>query len=48
MNAELLASAPLANAIVPYLQAIGWALIHFLWQGSLVAGFSPLFPPFMN
>ncbi len=37
MNVELLASAPLANAIVPYLQAIGWALIHFLWQGSLVA-----------
>jgi hypothetical protein len=24
-------------ALNPVLQAVGWALVHFLWQGALVA-----------
>lgn len=38
MSLDLFSTAQLTSSMVPYLHAIGWALIHFLWQGVLVAG----------
>lgn len=38
MSLDLFSTAQLSSTLVPYLHAIGWALIHFLWQGVLVAG----------
>ncbi|HVG11195.1 MAG TPA: M56 family metallopeptidase [Thermoanaerobaculia bacterium] len=33
-----MSEALLNPALNPILQAVGWALVHFLWQGALVAG----------
>lgn len=38
MSSDFFSTAQLTSSMVPYLHAIGWALIHFLWQGALVAG----------
>ncbi|MBI3713260.1 MAG: M56 family metallopeptidase, partial [Burkholderiales bacterium] len=42
MSIDFFSTAQLATSIVPVLYAIGWALIHFLWQGTLVAGVTAL------
>lgn len=42
MSIDFFSTTQLATSIVPAMYAIGWALIHFLWQGTLVAGVTAL------